>query len=111
MAYEYRTPKSSIVNTDAISLQPETYVGSNFSINNIETDASKNDLLIQSISSNIYFLTEIYFCKFWFLKVDSIIYWWSLFTVFNMLPIYSPINPKNKIWIPEKKTIAESNDE
>jgi len=35
MAYEYRTPKSSIVNTDAISLQPETYVGSNFSINNI----------------------------------------------------------------------------
>ena len=35
MAYEYRIPKSSIVNTDAISLQPETYVGSNFSINNI----------------------------------------------------------------------------
>jgi hypothetical protein len=35
MAYQYRTPKSSIVNTDAISLQPETYIGSNFSINNI----------------------------------------------------------------------------
>jgi len=35
MAYKYRFPKSSIVNTDAISLQPETYVGSNFSINSI----------------------------------------------------------------------------
>ena len=35
MAYKYRFPKSSIVNTDAISLQPETYVGSNFSINTI----------------------------------------------------------------------------
>ena len=39
--------------------------------------------------------------------MTSIKNWFSLFTFFKILPIYSPINPKNINCIPEKNKITD----